>query len=70
MKQRNGNCNSGKPVCKKGYVYKCPANISGLHPDNCQDKILDLIINEQNKIIALKAFTAANFAGRFFSANS
>ncbi len=37
------------PACKKGYVYKCPANIFGLHPDNCQDKILDLIINEQNK---------------------
>lgn len=68
MKQRNGNCNNGKPVCKKVYVCKCPANISGLHPDNCQDKILDLIINEQNKIIELKTFTAVDFAGRFFSA--
>jgi hypothetical protein len=34
------------PVCKKGYEYKCPANIFGFSPGKYRDIILDLIIND------------------------
>jgi hypothetical protein len=46
VKLKNGNCNNDKPVCKKGYGYKCPAKISDLSPDKYRDNILDLIIND------------------------